>query len=85
MDQPKSSREEVLKAYAKLGFGPQPAKTRYVDGQIHQAADALGAHPALNEVMRMAQISRRCLTLLRPLIAPQVYEQLQPGPLVQGE
>lgn len=85
MDQPKSSREEVLKAYAKLGFGPLPAQTRRVDGRIHQAADALGGHPALHEVMRVAQLSRRCLTLLRPLVAPQVFEQLQPGPLIQGE
>jgi len=84
-DPSKTSRDEVLKAYAKLGFGSRPPQTRYIDGQIHPASEALGQHPALQEVMKMAQVSRRCLALLRPLIPVNVYEQLQPGPLLQGE
>ena len=84
-DPSQTPRDEVLKAYAKLGFGPMPPQTRRIDGQIHQAGDALGKHPALSEVMRMAQLSRRCLILLRPLIPVNVHDQLQAGPLVEGE
>ena len=46
-DPSQTPRDEVLKAYAKLGFGPRPPQTRHIDGQIHPASEALGQHPAL--------------------------------------
>jgi hypothetical protein len=78
-------RSETLKAYAQLGFGPLPPKSKWEDGRIVQAGTALGQHSSLGQVMQMAAQSRECLRLIQGLLPPGAKDQLQAGPLLQGE